>query len=328
MGQNTPAKYKEPRRNTWHHTQNQVSVSVFWPWFVLERVHDINIYNRNIYYKPCFRSDASCQLFTVQAFTFVLRSMGNMLWKPRGIWSIRPDFIHTLLILSGVVFHLHLKAVWTPWPWVQDKCFHEQIYRWITCNCKAFVIENKWVANVYLCSFFIVRSEVYSSIIVSFCSCDRWERLERVMPQRRTKRCLILFPMEFPFILALISWNCWPDLVYSGQLTGTFRPVLGFLQTYLKTEVFVKVTAASNMTVKKSASMHVWCVTQFLQSLPSRQSYNQKGFSVCPRMSVAWWRVGQKHTACHHHGQHPPSHDRGCLVRPINWVRTSSKSRY
>lgn len=172
---------------------------------------------------------------------------------------------------------------------------------------------------------FIVRTEVYSSTIVSICFCDRWEagksdapKVEKALPHFFPNGISIHLSVDFQELLTVI---------------GEFRPCHRHLQVSIvrvAVEVFNDRSVCKSVSHdrEQSASSHAWCFTQFLQSLSSRPSYSQKGLSVCPRTSMKRRMVGRKCTAHRQNGQHPPSHDRVCLVLPLNWAQTASKSRY
>lgn len=172
---------------------------------------------------------------------------------------------------------------------------------------------------------FIVRMEVYSSTIVSLCCCDRWEagesdapKVEKVLPHFFPNGISVHLRVDFQELLTII---------------GEFRPRHRHLQVSI---VRVAVEVFKDRSVCKSVPpdcerpvpSHARCVTQFLQSLSSRQSCSRKGPSACPRKPTRRQTVGRKRTAHRQNGRPPPSRGRVCLVLPLNWAQTASKSRY
>lgn len=171
---------------------------------------------------------------------------------------------------------------------------------------------------------FIARTELYSSTIVSFCFCDRWEagksdapKVDKALPHFIPNGISIHLSVDFQELLTRVG-------VF--RHTGTFRPVLGFLQTYLKTEVFVKVTAASNRTVKSLHRCMFGVLPSFCKVCPVGNHITRK---VSLSVPVCLWRdeglaknILKVITMV---GTHPVMIV--CLARPINWVQTSSKSR-
>lgn len=184
----------------------------------------------------------------------------------------------------------------------------------MSCKCVSVLV----VLLLQLKSF-------HSFIMASFCFSDGWEasksdapKVDKTLPHLFSNGITIRLGVDFQKLLPIV---------------GVFRPTHRHLQV---SSVRVAAEVQKNTSVCQSVSHHceqsvswpAWCVTQFLQSLSSRQSYSQKDLSFCPRTSLKRWMVGRKRTALHQNGQHPTSRDRVYLVLPLNWAQTSSTSRY